>query len=181
MKIGVILMAVFQIEDRIPKIGHDTYIAESAEVIGKVAIGNNCYIGPGAKIRGDYGEIEIGDYSNIEENCVIHARPDEKCVIGDHVTIGHGAIIHNATVKDWAVVGMGAIVSDYSIVGIWGVVGEGCVVKNNQEIPDGKVAVGVPAKVIADVREDYKELWTKYKEIYSELALKYIKSLKRID
>jgi carbonic anhydrase/acetyltransferase-like protein (isoleucine patch superfamily) len=156
-------------------------VAESAEVIGKVTIGINCYIGPGAKIRGDYGEIEIGDYSIIEENCVLHARPNEKCTIGERVTIGHGAIIHNAVIKDWAVVGMGAIVSDYAKVGIWSVVGEGCMVRNNQEIPDGKVAVGVPAKVIADVREDYKELWTSYKHLYAELALKYIKSSEKIN
>ena len=174
-------MAVFQFEDRVPKIGENTYIADSAEIIGKVTIGRNCYVGPGAKIRGDYGEVEIGDFSIIEENCVIHARPDEKCVIGERVTTGHGAIIHNATVKDWAVVGMGAIVSDYAVVGVWSVIGEGCVVRNKQEIPDGKVAVGVPAKVIADVKEDYKELWTKYKSLYAELALRYVKDLKRID
>lgn len=174
-------MAVFRLDDREPKIGQDTYVADSAEIIGKVIIGKNCYIGPGAKIRGDYGEIEIGDYSIIEENCVLHARPNEKCTIGDRVTIGHSAIIHNATIKDWAVVGMGAIVSDYAKVGVWSVIGEGGVVRNNQEIPDGKVAVGVPAKVIADVRDDYKELWTKYKQLYAELALKYQKKLKRVD
>ncbi len=174
-------MAVFQFEDRVPKIGENTYIADSAEIIGKVTIGRNCYVGPGAKIRGDYGEVEIGDFSIIEENCVIHARPDEKCVIGERITIGHGAIIHNATVKDWAVVGMGAIVSDYAVVGVWSVIGEGCVVRNKQVIPDSKVAVGVPAKVIADVKEDYKELWTKYKSLYAELALRYVKDLKRID
>ncbi len=174
-------MAVFQFEDRTPNIGEGTYVAESAEVIGKVTIGRQCYIGPGAKIRGDYGEIEIGDFSNIEENCVIHARPDEKCVIGSHVTIGHAAVIHNATVGDWCVIGMGAIVSDYAVVGEWGVIGEGCVVRNNQEIPAGKVAVGVPAKVIADVKDDYKELWTRYKGMYTELAGRYPKGLKRVD
>ncbi len=173
-------MAVFELEDRIPKIGEDTYIAESAEVIGGVIIGKNCYIGPGAKIRGDYGTIEIGDFSIIEDNCVLHARPDEKCVIGQHVTIGHGAIIHNASIHDWAMIGMGAIVSDYAVVGEWSVIGEGCVVRNKQEIPDGKVAVGVPAKVIADVKDDYKELWTRYKGLYAELAKRNIKGLKRL-
>jgi carbonic anhydrase/acetyltransferase-like protein (isoleucine patch superfamily) len=177
---GVASVVVFQFEDRIPRIGKETYIAKSAEVIGRVTIGRECYIGPGAKIRGDYGEIFIGNFSNIEENCVLHARPEEKCVIGEHVTIGHGAIIHNATIKDWVVVGMGAIVSDYAVVGEWAVIGEGAVVRNNQEIPDGKVAVGVPAKVIADVKEDYKELWTKYKGIYTELAKRYPKGLKRL-
>lgn len=174
-------MTLYQLEDRIPKIGTDTYVAESAEIIGKVIIGNNCYIGHGAILRGDYGTIEIGDYSIVEDNCVLHARPDEICTIGNRVTIGHGAIIHNATIKDWVVVGMGAIVSDYAVVGEWGVIGEGCVVRNKQEIPERKVAVGVPAKVIADVTDDYKELWTRYKGLYTELAKRNIEGLKRLD
>lgn len=173
-------MTIYQFEDRTPKIGKDTYIAESAEVIGSVIIGNNCYIGHGAIIRGDYGTIEIGDYSIIEDNCVLHARPDDKCTIGSRVTIGHGAIIHNATIHDWVVVGMGAVVSDYAVVGEWAVIGEGCVVRNNQQIPGGKVVVGVPAKVIADVKDDYKKLWTSYKGLYAELAKRNIKNLKHI-
>lgn len=173
-------MAIFQLGERIPKIGEHNYIADSAEIIGDVTIGNNCYIGHGARIRGDYGAIVIGDYSIVEDNCIIHARPEERCVIGEHVTIGHGAIIHNARISDWAIIGMGAIVSDYAIIGTWGVVGEGAVVRNNQKIPPNKVAVGVPAKVIADVREDYKELWTRYKNLYIEIGQKNIEGLKRI-
>jgi carbonic anhydrase/acetyltransferase-like protein (isoleucine patch superfamily) len=174
-------LAIYQLEDRIPQIGKETFVADSAEVIGKVIIGDNCYIGHGAKIRGDYGEIEIGNYSIVEDNCVLHARPDEKCIIGKRVTIGHGAIIHNATISDWVVVGMGAIVSDFAKVGEWGVVGEGCVVRNKQEIPPGKIAVGVPAKVIADVKDEYKELWTRYKGMYAELAKRNIAGLTRVD
>ena len=123
----------------------------------------------------------IGDFSIIEDNCVLHARPDDTCKIGEHVTIGHGAIVHNAEIHDWAMIGMGAIVSDFAVVGEWGVVGEGAVVRNKQDIPRGKVAVGVPAKVIADVRDDYKELWTEYKGLYVELAKRNMVGLKRID
>lgn len=173
-------MGVYQLENGVPNIGRETWICETAWVVGKVTIGDHCYIGPGAAIRGDYGEVKIGSYTSIEENCVIHARPDESCIIGDHVTIGHGAIIHNATIKDWALIGMGAIVSDYSVVGEWTVIGEGCVVRNNQEIPDGKVAVGIPAKVITDVRDDYKEKWTNYKTLYADLAARIPKGLKRL-
>jgi carbonic anhydrase/acetyltransferase-like protein (isoleucine patch superfamily) len=173
-------LALYQLEDRIPKIGKDTYVADSAEVIGNVIIGNNCYIGHGARIRGDYGTIEVGNYSIVEDNCVIHARPDEKCVIGEHVTIGHGAVIHNATIHNWAMIGMGAIVSDYAKVGEWGVVGEGAVVRNKQEIPGGKIAVGVPANIIADVKDDYKELWTRYKGLYADLAKRNMTDLKKI-
>jgi carbonic anhydrase/acetyltransferase-like protein (isoleucine patch superfamily) len=147
-------------------------------VIGAVTIGKQCYIGPGAKLRGDYGKIKIGNKTSIEENCVVHARPDEICRVGNMVTVGHGSILHNCTVRDYAVIGMGAIVSDYAVVGVWSVVGEGCVVKNNQVVDDQKVVVGVPAKVVGEVTEEYKELWTHYKDIYVKLAQKYPKKLK---
>ena len=173
-------MTILQFEDRIPKIGSGSNVCDSAEVIGRVTIGENCYIGFGARIRGDYGEIIIGDGSIIEDNCVIHARPNEQCVIGRRVTIGHGSILHNCTIKDSAVIGMGAIVSDYAVVGEWSVIGEGAVVTNNKEIPDGKVAVGVPAKVIAETSEEYKKLWSGYKDLYAELAKRYPVGMKKL-
>ena len=173
-------MVILQFEDRIPKIGSDSNVCSSAEVIGSVTIGDNCYIGFGARIRGDYGEIIIGEGSIIEDNCVIHARPDERCVIGKRVTVGHASILHNCTIHDSVVIGMGAIISDYAIIGEWAVVGEGAVVPNNKEIPAGKVAVGVPAKVIAETSEDYKLLWSRYKDLYADLAKRYPKGLKEI-
>jgi len=174
-------MTVSSFEDRVPIIGKECFVHPSADVIGKVTMGDHCYVGPGARVRGDYGEIVMGDYASIEENCVVHARPDEICKIGSHTTIGHGAILHNCTIKDWAVIGMGSIVSDYAVVGVWSVVGEGAVVKNNSEVPDGKVVVGVPAKVIADTTDEYKELWTRFKGMYADLAKRYPKGLKNIE
>jgi carbonic anhydrase/acetyltransferase-like protein (isoleucine patch superfamily) len=176
-KKGVIHMVVYRFEGKEPKIGKGTYVSQSAEVIGEVTIGKQCYVGPGAKLRGDYGKIEIGNRTSIEENCVVHARPNEICRVGDMVTVGHGSILHNCTVRDYAVIGMGAIVSDYAIVGVWSVVGEGCVVKNNQVIEDQKIVVGVPAKVVGEVSEEYQKLWTNYKNIYVKLAKKYPKKL----
>jgi len=139
-------VVLYRFEGKEPKIGKGTYVSHSAEVIGDVTIGKQCYIGPGAKIRGDYGTIQIGDKTSIEENCVLHARPNEKCEVANMVTVGHGSILHNCTVKDFAIIGMGAIVSDYAVVGVWSVVGEGCVVKNKQVIEDKKIVVGIPAK-----------------------------------
>ena len=174
-------MAVYQFENKIPKIGAGTYVFASADIIGDVTIGENCYIGAGARIRGDYGTVKIGNCTSVEDNCVIHARPDEICTIGNYVTIGHGAIIHNCTVGDWCIIGMSAVVSDYAKLGEWCVVAEGGVVKNNQEIPSGKIAVGIPAKVIGDVSQEYKAQWTKFKNIYKDLAVKrYPKGLKLV-
>ena len=175
-------MAVWEFDGKRPEIGEGTFVFPTADVLGDVTIGKNCYVGPGARLRGDYGSIRIGDGCAIEENVVVHARPDDVTRIGDHVTIGHGAVIHNATIDDWAVVGMGAIVSDWARVGEWTVVAEGALVKNKQEIPPSKIAVGVPAKVIADVKEEYKDLWGSYKKVYEDLANnKYPNTLKRMD
>lgn len=174
-------MAIYEFEGRVPDISDSSYVHESATVIGDVEIGEECFIAPGARIKGDYGTIKIGDKSNVQENCVIHARPDEETKIGDWVSIGHAAIIHGATVNDYAVIGMGSVVSDDAEIGRWGVVGEGAVVKNGQEIPEDSVAVGIPAKIIKKIGEEYKEKWMKMKENYSSFSHRYKNNLKRID
>ena len=175
-------MSIYEFENKKPIIKKDTFIFNSADVIGDVNIGKNCYIGPGARIRGDYGSIRIGDNSAVEENVVIHARPNDITIIGNHVTIGHASIIHNATIHDWAVIGMGAIVSDWAEIGEWAVLAEGAVVKNKQKIPNRTIAIGIPAKVISKITTDYQKQWTKYKKIYADLARKrYTYSLKKMD
>ena len=165
-------------EGRSPEIGEGSYIYPSADVFGNIRIGANCWIGPGARLRGDYGRIVIGDNTAVEDNVVIHARPDEQTTIGDWVTIGHGAIVHNATVHDWAVIGMGAIVSDWSDVGEWAIVAEGAVVRQRQEIAPSHIAIGVPAKVLRKTVDDqYMAEWKHWKEVYVELARRYPKGL----
>lgn len=175
-------MTIYEFEKKKPYIGKGTFIFPSADVIGDVTLGENCYVGPGARIRADYGSIRIGNNTAIEENVVIHARPNERTVIGNSVTIGHGAIIHNAILHDWSVIGMGAIVSDYAEIGEWGVVAEGAVVKNKDKIPTKAIAVGIPAKIVAEITPHYKMQWTEYKKIYVDLARKrFPSSLKEVD
>ncbi|NLE77328.1 MAG: gamma carbonic anhydrase family protein [Chloroflexi bacterium] len=176
-------MAVYEFEGRVPKIGPGTYIHPSAEVIGLVTLGVECWVGPGARIRGDYGEVVVGDGTSIEDNCVVHARPGESTHIGRHVTLGHGCVVHNATVSDYAVIGMGAVVSDWAMVGEWAVIGEGAVVTQRQDIPEQHIAVGVPAKVLENrwVSEGYQDEWMRFKNTYRDLARRYPSGLKRID
>ena len=173
-------MTIYSFEGREPKIHDSSYVSESATVIGKVIIGKDCFIGPGARIKGDYGCIEIGDNTNVQENCVIHARPEEETIIGDWVSIGHGAIIHGGKIDDYAVIGMGSIISDHAHVGVWSVIGEGAVVPNDKEIPDEKVVIGIPAKIVKDVDEDYKERWKKIKKEYQSFPERYKNNLEAI-
>ncbi len=174
-------MTIYEFEGKLPDIGEATYIFPSADVIGDVRVGEHCYIGPGARIRGDYGTVIIGRGSSIEDNCVIHARPGETCTIGNKVTIGHGSVIHNCKINDFAVIGMGSVVSDYADVGTWAVIAEGAVVKNKSMIPDRCIAAGIPAKVIGSINEKYVKTWTGFKEIYEDLAARrYPTSLKKL-
>lgn len=173
-------MALFKFEEKIPKVGEGSFVSESAEIIGDVQIGESCYIGPGAILRGDFGSITIGSYSAIEENCIVHARPDCSCEIGEHVTIGHGAIVHNAVVSDYVSIGMGAVVSNDAEIGNWSIIGEGCVVRTGQKIPAEKVAVGVPGKVVGDITEDQRKFWIWGKKVYADLAKRCLDGLERI-
>ncbi len=171
-------MTVYEFEGRRPVIDESAYVSKSATIVGDVRIGENCFIAPGARIKGDYGTIIIGAKSNVQENCVIHARPEEKTEIGEHVTIGHSAVIHGATIDDYAVVGMSSTVSDNAEVGRWAVVGEAALVRSSQEIPPENVAVGVPAEIIKKIDEDYKEKWTEIKEEYESFSWRYKENLK---
>ena len=167
-------MALYQFEERKPRIGKGTFIAESALVIGDVRIGKDSYIGHGVILRGDYGTILVGDGTAIEEGVIVHARPNDRTLFGNCVTVGHGAMIHNARIKDYAVIGMRATISDYSSVGEWTIIGEMGLVKNNQNVPDGVVAVGVPVEVIGKVDKKQKEFWGYGKKLYVEMAHRYI-------
>lgn len=171
-------MPVYEYEGQKPKIDQTAYLFPNATVIGNVTVGANTWIGPGAVLRGDYGSIEVGSYTAVEDNCVIHARPGEKSVIGDHVTLGHGSVVHTGSVENWAVIGMHAVISDFAEIGEWAAVGEGAVVKNKGKVGSGMIAVGIPAKEISEITQSYRELWTAYKQRYNEFCEKYRLSLK---
>jgi carbonic anhydrase/acetyltransferase-like protein (isoleucine patch superfamily) len=165
---------LYVFDGRSPQAGKETYVSEHALVIGDVRIGDNCYIGHGAILRGDYGSIVIGNGTAVEEGVVIHAPPAKVCAIGERVTIGHGAIVHAAGIGDLSVIGMGAILSIYSEIGTNTVIAEGAIVKMRQVIPDNVVAGGNPARVIRTIARKDEEYWAMAKELYIDLAKKYL-------
>jgi len=165
---------LYKFDGKQPIVGKDTYISELAQVIGNVRIGSNCYIGHGAILRGDYGTIEIGDGTAVEEGVIIHAPPNETNRIGKKVTIGHGAILHGKHIGDLAVIGMGAVISIWSEVGEETIIAEGSVVRMNQVVPAKKVAAGNPARVVRPVNDKDNEMWSWGKQVYIDLAKKYL-------
>jgi carbonic anhydrase/acetyltransferase-like protein (isoleucine patch superfamily) len=166
----------YEFDGRTPVISSTAYVSDLATVIGDVVIAENCYIGHGAILRGDYGRIEIGPGTAVEEGVIIHAPPEHVSQIGQKVTLGHGAIIHGNRIADFAVIGMGAILSIWSEVGEWAIVAEGAIVKLRQRIPDHVVAAGNPASIIRDISSQDQELWNYGKQLYIDLAAKYLRT-----
>lgn len=165
---------LYHFDGKQPTVGTCSYVSDIAHVIGDVSIGRNCYIGHGAILRGDYGKIIIGDGTAVEEGTVMHAPPDETCVIGNRVTIGHGAVVHGKVIGDHAVIGMGAIISIWADIGEWSIIAEGSVVKLKQTIPAHVVAAGNPAKIIRQVKDSDEKFWNWGKQLYIDLAKKYL-------
>ena len=167
---------LYSFRNRAPAIGENTYVSEHALLIGDVKIGDSCYIGHGAILRGDYGSIEIGAGTAVEEGVVMHAPPGETCRVGKKVTIGHGAIIHSRAIGDLAVIGMGAVLSILAEVGEDAIVAEGSTVKMSQIIPPGVVVRGNPAREIRKTTDKDRELWGYGKQLYIDLAQEYLQN-----
>jgi carbonic anhydrase/acetyltransferase-like protein (isoleucine patch superfamily) len=165
---------LYKFDGKQPVVGKNSYISEIARVIGDVVIGDKCYIGHGAILRGDYGRIEIGDGTAIEEGAIVHAPPNDVNRIGKNVTIGHAAVVHSKHISDQAVIGMGAVISIWAEIGEWAIVAEGSVVKLKQVIPAKVIAAGNPAKIIRDITEKDQEFWNWGKQIYIDLVKKYL-------
>ena len=165
---------LYHFDGKQPIIGKDSYVSELANVIGDVIIGDNCYIGHGVILRGDYGRIKIEDGAAIEEGVIIHVFPDEICRVGEKVTIGHGAMIHSRNIDDFAVVGMGAILSIRSEIGKGTIIAEGGVVKQEQVIPEKVVAAGNPVRIVRKVMQRDMDYWDWGKQHYIDLAKRYL-------
>jgi len=130
-----------------PKIHESVFIAEGARIIGDVTIREDASIWFNCVLRGDLNRIEVGRRTNIQDGTIVHLEMDVPCIIGNDVTVGHGAILHACTVGDGAMISMGAIVLSGAKIGENAIVAAGTVVREGQEIPPEMVAMGVPAQV----------------------------------
>lgn len=174
-------MALYEFEGKAPRVGSSSFVHPTAEVIGDVVIGEGCWVGPGARVRGDVERIAIGDRSSLQDNCVLHTREGQALVVGREVTVGHAAILHSCAIGDRAVVGMHAVVTDGAEVGAGAIVAEGAVVKARDTVPPGAIAAGVPAKVVGRVRPDQLEAVLHGVEHYAGLCERYRSGLRPID
>lgn len=136
-----------------PIVHPDSFLAEDADLLGEVQVGSHSSIWYHAVLRGDLSAINIGDYSNVQDNCTLHGEPNIPVLIGNHVTIGHQSIIHACTIKDNVLIGMGSIILNGSLIEENCIIGAGTVVTGHQVIPEGSLVLGVPGKVIRKLTE----------------------------
>ena len=152
--------------------GEDFYVAESASVIGKVRLANDTSVWFGAVLRGDNESITVGENTNRQECAVIHTDPGFPCILGSSVTIGHQAMLHGCQVGDNSLIGINAVVLNGAKIGRNCLIGANALVTENQEIPDGSLVIGSPAKPI-------KQLTTAQIQKLKESAEHYVTRFKR--
>lgn len=145
---------IYKFNNFIPVVHESSFVHPLAAVTGNVIIGKDCYIGPGAAIRGDWGEIILKNGVNVQENCVIHVFPGKSVILEESAHIGHGAIIHGARIEENAMIGMNAVVMDDAVIGKESIVGAMAFVKAETQIPPRSLVVGSPAKVIRQVSDE---------------------------
>ncbi len=160
-----------EFEGKLPIISEKAYVAEGAQLIGNVMMEEYSSVWHNVVIRGDINKIIIGKYTNVQDNSVLHVDDDFDVIIGDFVTVGHGAILHGCEVEDHCLIGMGAIVLSGAKIGRGSIIAAGALVKENDVIPPYSLVVGMPGKVVKQLSDDvskmhsqavkYKTLWTK--------------------
>ena len=157
------------------------FISPTSVIVGDITFGKNCTVWFNAVIRGDLSPIKIGENSNIQDCCVIHTESTHPVTIGNNVTIGHGAIIHGATLEDNTLIGMGAIILNGAKIGTNSIIGAGALVTEGTEIPPNSVAVGSPAKVIKSINDKGTEMIKLSAKHYVEAGKAYIKKFEQED
>ena len=161
---------IYSFKEFIPVVDESSFVHPLAAVTGDVIIGKNCYIGPGAALRGDWGRIVIEDGCNVQENCTLHMFPGTTVLLKEGAHIGHGAIIHGATIGRNCLVGMNAVIMDHVVLGDECIVGALSFVKEGERFEARSLIVGNPARKIKDVTDEMINWKTEGTKLYQQLA-----------
>ncbi len=174
-------MAIYEFEGKAPKLGKEAWVADSAQVIGEVELGDNTSVWYGAVIRGDTGElIKVGRNSNIQDGSVLHADFGWPLTVGDNVTVGHQVMLHGCTIGEGTLVGIQAVVLNGARIGRNCVIGAGAVVTEGKEFPDNSLIVGAPAKAIRTLDAEAVARFAPLAPHYVENARRHARGLKKV-
>jgi phenylacetic acid degradation protein len=173
-------MPCYSIEGVIPVIDQSAYVHPTAVLIGDVHVGPNCYVGPNASLRGDFGRIVLAAGANVQDNCVMHGFPQQDTVVEENGHIGHGAVLHSCVVRRDALVGMNAVVMDEAVVGEQAVVAACAFVPAGMQVPPRTLVAGVPAKIIRVLRDDEVAWKLAGTHTYQDLTRRCLASLTEV-
>lgn len=162
-----------------PVVHESSFVHPQAAVTGHVIIGRDCYIGPGAALRGDWGQIILEDGCNVQENCTIHMFPGVTVLLKEGSHIGHGAVIHGAIIGKNCLVGMNAVVMDHVELGNECIVGALTLIKEGEKIPTRSLVAGNPGKIIKQVSDEMMQWKTEGTKLYQQLPAECHSSLKQ--
>lgn len=172
---------IYSFKGYIPVVHPSSFVHPLAAVTGNVIIGKNCYIGPGAAIRGDWGEIVLEDGVNVQENCTVHMFPGKSIVLKESAHVGHGAVIHGANLGRNCLIGMNTVIMDDAEIGDECIVGAMSFVKAKTIFAKRSLIVGNPAKVIKEVSDEMIRWKTKGTQLYQQLPADCFDSLKEVE
>ncbi len=173
-------MAIYELDGIAPRIAASAWVAESAQVIGDVALAEGASVWFGAILRGDNDLLSIGRGSNVQDACVLHADPGFPLVVGDGVTVGHQVMLHGCTIGDGSLIGIQAVVLNGAKIGRHCLVGAGALVTEGKEFPDGSMILGSPAKVVRALTPEQIAGLDQAAEHYHEKTRRYRAGLKRV-
>ena len=172
---------IYSFKGYIPVVHESSFVHPLAAVTGNVIIGKDCYIGPGAAIRGDWGQIILEDGVNVQENCTVHMFPGKSIILKESAHIGHGAIIHGANIGKNVLVGMNSVIMDDANIGDESIIGAMSFVKAETVIQKRSLVVGNPAKVVKEVSDEMIDWKTKGTKLYQQLPADCHESLREVE
>ena len=174
-------MAIYQLDDLSPDVHTTAWVAESAQVMGRVTLAENSSVWYGAVLRGDNERITLGRNSNVQDGSVLHTDHGSPLVIGDNVTIGHLVMLHGCSIGDGSLVGIGSVIMNGACIGRNCIVGAGALVTEGKVFPDGVLIVGTPAKVQRELTPEQIERLQASASYYVTQQQRHARTLKRID
>ena len=173
-------MAIYELDGNAPQLAEGAWVAESAEVIGRVELHRSANIWPKVVIRGDNDLIQVGEGSNVQDASVLHTDPGYPLLIGKNVTVGHQVMLHGCSIGDGSLIGIGAVILNGAKIGKHCLVGAGALVTEGKEFPDGSMIIGSPAKAVKELSPEQISGISEIAGRYVKNAQRYIKTLKKI-
>lgn len=173
-------MAIYELEGRAPQLAASAWVADSAQVMGDVTLGEDVSVWFGSVLRGDTESLRVGAGSNIQDGSVLHADPGQPLVVGERVTVGHQVMLHGCTIGDESLIGIGAVVLNGAKIGRNCLVGAGALVTEGKEFPDGSMIIGSPAKAVRQLSPEQIEGLRQNAQHYIDNARRYKGGLRKL-